>query len=192
MAFAVMSLPALAQNEEGQEAYRQFMIYRMATENKPKQLTQTLALLKLSNQLSAKQVTNIHYHLGRMYEDIEQPDSALAHYEISLKGEPNYEVANRAVGFIYLERSAVAAKNTQEAMAAKDAAANAKALGLYKQWVLKALPHLEKYQACAPDEETKTIIINLYKSLKDNQALATLDARLKEMGKKCVDLLDDE
>lgn len=67
-----------------------------------------------------------------------------------------------------------------------------KAFEIYKQWVLKALPHLEKYQACAPDNETLTHIIHLYKSIKDIDALATLDTRLKTLGAKCVDLLDDK
>lgn len=192
MLLSMLALHSFAQNDDAQSAYRKFMAYRTSPEDRTKQIGKTLSLLKLSSQLSAKQVTNIHYHLGRMYEDIDQSDSAMVHYEISLAGEPNYEVVNRALGFIYMAKSGDAAKQAQAAIEAKDASANAKAFAVYKQWVLKALPRLEKYQACAPDDDTLAIIINLYKSLKDTNAIATLPARLKEMSKKCVDLLDDE
>ena len=62
-----------------------------------------------------------------------------------------------------------------------------KAFEIYKQWVLKVLP-----QACAQDDEILTHIINFYKSIKDTDALATLDTRLKILAAKCVDLSDDK
>ena len=192
LAICAFSLVSSAQTQDAKTAYRNFLIYRTEADGKPKQIAQTLALLKLSDQLSAKQLTNINYHLGRMYEDVEDPDNALIYYEKSLAGEPNYEVVNRALGFIYLSKSAIAAKQANAASEAKDAAANAKAFAVYKEWVLKALPRLEKYQACSPDDDTLAIIVNLYKSLKDSNAINTLNARLKEMSAKCVGLLDDE
>lgn len=192
LAICAFSLVSFAQTKDAKAAYKSFLIYRTDADGKPKQITQTLELLKLSDQLSAKQLTNINYHLGRMYEDVGEPDNALVYYEKSLAGEPNYEVVNRALGFIYLAKSAIAAKQANVASEAKDATANAKAFAVYKEWVLKALPRLEKYQACAPDDDTLAIVINLYKSLKDSNAINTLNARLKEMSAKCVSLLDDE
>lgn len=191
LAICALSFVSFAQSQDAKAAYRSFLIYRTEADGKPKQIAQTLALLKLSDQLSPKQLTNINYHLGRMYEDVEDPDNALIYYEKSLAGEPNYEVVNRALGFIYLSKSAIAAKQANAASEAKDAA-NAKAFAVYKEWVLKALPRLEKYQACSPDDDTLGIIINLYRSLKDTNAINTLNARLKEMSAKCVGLLDDE
>lgn len=192
MGICLLSLVSFAQTKDAKAAYQNFLVYRTISSDRPKQITQTLELLKMSDQLSAKQLTSINYHLGRMYEDVDDPDQALVYYEKSLAGEPNYEVVNRALGFIYLSKSAVAAKQASAAKEAKDVAANAKAFATYKEWVLKALPRLEKYQACSPDDETLDIITNLYKSLKDTNSLNTLQARLKEMSTKCIGLLDDE
>ena len=58
--------------------------------------------------------------------------------------------------------------------------------------VKKALPHLEKYQACEPDEQTLAIILNLYKSIKEPQTAEAITNRIKPLGKTCVTLLDDE
>ena len=149
-------------------------------------------MLKRSSELTPKQLANVEYHLGRMYEEMGTVDSAIIHYENSLKGEPDYSVIHRALGFIYLAKTRPFVTQMNEASKAKDPAANSKALGQYKAMVQKAIPYLEKYHACEPDDETLTTITNLYKSLKDNQSIATLETRLKTLGVKCVSLLEDE
>lgn len=190
--FCLFTTVAMAQPKSAKEAYTAFKIYRTTDGDKKEQLNKTLALLKLANQLTANQITNVKYHIGRLYEETQQPDSAIVYYGQSLVGEPNYEVIHRALGFIYLAKSATAVEQMNAATKAKDVEGNKKAYAEYKTLVQKALPHLEKYQACSPDEETLMIITNLYKSLKDTQSLSTLADRLKQMGTTCVSLLEDE
>lgn len=188
----LIAMSSIAQTKSVKELYDDFKLYRTTNEDKPNQILKTLELLKLSDQLTIKQITNANYNLGRMYEDIQEPEKAIPYYENSLKGEPNYEVIHRALGFIYLAKSGIEATKINEAKAKADIEASKKAFAEYKIYVLKALPHLEKYQACDPDEETLNIIINLYKSLKDTKSIETLNARIKDMSGKCVSLLDDE
>mgnify|MGYP003583982640 CR=1 FL=1 len=183
---------AIAQNKSLKEAYLEFKIYRTTDEDKPLQIEQTLALLKFGDELTAKQLTNIHYHLGKMYEEIEEFDSALVYYEKSLLGEPNYEVTHRALGFIYFAKSNRSLDQLHSVIATKDKVAYEKAFDAYKIVAKKAILHLEKYQACDPDEDTLKMITSLYHNIKDTQALATLPARLKELGKTCVTLLDED
>ena len=180
-----------AQEQSIKDAYFDFTISRNVKGN-DELIEKTKKLLLRSNELSLKQRTNVGYHLGRMYEEAEKPDSALVYYGQSLKGEPNYAVIHRALGFIYLAKSKVFIGQFNAANQAKNADASAKAFKQYKAMVEKALPHLEKYQACEPDEETLAIITNLYKSIKDEQSIASLQSRLKTLSTTCVSLLEDE
>lgn len=177
--------------QNAKEGYQNFTMYR-TTKGSAESIARMKALLQQQEQLSPKQVTNLQYHLGRMHEEIGDAENALVYYEQSLKGEANYTVLRRALGFIYLSKTKTFVKQMNEASAAKNATANANAFSKYKEMVLKALPHLEKYQACEPDEETLNIITNLYKSIKDQQSIASLPNRLKTMEGNCVTLLDDE
>lgn len=181
---------ANAQNP-AKEGYRNFTVYR-TTKGSAENIAKMKALLQQQDQLSSKQVTNLQYHLGRMHEELGDAENALLYYEQSLKGEADYTALRRALGFIYLSKTKPFVKQMNEANAAKNATANANAFSKYKEMVLKALPHLEKYQACEPDEETLNIITNLYKSIKDQQSIASLPNRLKMMEGSCVTLLDDE
>eukprot|EP01136_Pigoraptor_vietnamica_P007272 Opistho-1_new@41296 len=173
------------------ESYTDFTVYRTTAGN-AELIAKMLALYEMKDQLSVKQTANVAYHLGRMYEDVGEPENAIKYYEISLKGEPNYEVIHRALGFIYLEKSKVFVAKMNVAKQTNNAETNAKAFNDYKLMVQKALPHLEKYQACDPDDETLAIITDLYKSIKDAQGLAGLPNRLKQLSATCVSLLDDE
>lgn len=173
------------------QGYHDFTVYR-TTKGSAASIAKMKTLLQRQDQLSPKQVTNLQYHLGRMHEEVGDAENALLYYEQSLKGEGNYTVLRRALGFIYLNKTKAYVKQMNEASAAKNATANANAFSKYKEMVLKALPHLEKYQACEPDEETLNIITNLYKSIKDQQSIASLPNRLKTMEGTCVTLLDDE
>lgn len=192
LTICLISINSFAQTKSVKDLYENFKEYRTSNDDKPDQITKTLELLRFSDQLTSKQITSINYNLGRMYEDVEEPEKAIPYYEKSLVGEPNYEVVHRALGFIYLAKSTGAVAKINEAKAKNDVEGNKKAFAEYKALILKALPHLEKYQACDPDEETLNIIINLYKSLKDTKSIETLNTRLKEMSGKCITLLDDE
>ncbi|SOD11239.1 hypothetical protein [Pedobacter xixiisoli] len=177
--------------KSAKENYHDFTVYR-TTKGSDALIKKVSALLEQKDELTGKQLANVEYHLGRMYEEVGDSDNALLHYTESIKGEPNYVVIHRAMGFIYLNKTKVFVKQMNEASAAKNVIANSKAFEKYKAMVQKALPHLEKYQACEPDEQTLTIITNLYKSIKEQQAIATLSARLKPLAENCVSLLEDE
>ena len=186
-----VSTAVFSQNKIAQEAYFDFKVSRNV-KGSDQSISKTSMLLKMEKELTLKQVTNISYHLGRMYEEFGLPDSAIVYYEKSLKGEPNYSVIHRALGFIYLTKTKPIIAAMNEANKTKDVAGNAKAFAQYKALVQKALPYLEKYQACEPDDETLNTISNLYKSIKDTQSLASLEGRLKTLAGNCVSLLEDE
>ena len=189
-ALSTMCLFVFAQ-KSAQDSYHDFTVYR-TTKGNEANINKAKTLLALQDQLTTKQQTNVQYHLGRMYEEVESPESAIPYYEKSLIGEPNYFVTHRALGFIYLTKSRADVKLMNEAVAAKNTSANEKAFTQYKLKVQKALMHLEKYQACEPDDDTLIIITNLYKSIKMPQAIASLPTRLKPLSEKCISLLDDE
>jgi len=180
-----------AQSKSIKEAYSDFTVNRTNPVT-AKIIAETLALYKRTDELTAKQVTSVAYHLGKMYEETENPNEAIIYYEQSLKGEPNYFVPHRALGFIYLNKSKVFADQMRAANQAKDVAAYTKAKDEYKLVMLKSIPHLEKYQACEPDDETLAIITSFYKFIKDTQSLSSMEARFKVLSEKCVSLLDDE
>jgi hypothetical protein len=126
-----------------------------------------------------------------MYEDVDNSDSAAFYYEKSLLGEPNYFVVHRALGFIYMRRSKIFIEQMKAAHLVKDVEANNLAFDKFKATIREAIPHLEKYQACEPDDETLTIIKNCYKTIKDEKAIDTLAERLKLLAEHCVSLLGD-
>ncbi|TCC89499.1 hypothetical protein EZ428_17565 [Pedobacter frigiditerrae] len=181
-----------AQQNIRHKGYEEFKEYRNSNEDKPKYLAKMLTILADSSKLTNRQIINVQYHIGRLFEETGKPDSAIVYYDKMLKREPNYEVVHRALGFIYLARTKVFVQEMNMASKEKNVEANAKAYTNYKKLVVKAIPHLEKYQACSPDEETLIIIENLYKSIKDTQSIATIETRLKALSLNCVSLLEDE
>ena len=147
-ALSSLSLFAVAQKSI-QDTYRDFTIYR-TTKGNTADVIRTKALLALESQLTPKQLTNVLYHLGRMHEEIGDVENAASYYEKSLKGEPNYYVTHRALGFIYLKQSTAFVKLMNEASVAKNTLANAKAFDQYKSKVQKALVHLENIKHVSP------------------------------------------
>lgn len=190
-AMAFIALHAFGQEQNIKDAYFDFTISRNV-KGSEKSIEKTKKILLRSNELSVKQRANVTYHLGRMYEDVGQPDSAIVYYGQSLKGEPNYSVVHRALAFIYLDKSKVFVGQLNAANQAKNADARAKAFKQYKAMVQNALPHLEKYQACEVDEETLVMITSLYKNIKEEQSIVSLPSRLKALSGTCVSLLEDE
>jgi hypothetical protein len=79
-----------------QEEYHAFTVYR-TTKGNEADIKKINALLNRKNELNVKQVANVEYHLGRMYEEVGDNNNAVAHYNESLKAEPNYTVIHRAL-----------------------------------------------------------------------------------------------
>jgi hypothetical protein len=125
-----------------------------------------------------------------MYEDNDESDKALPFYEKVAVAVPDYYVVHRALGYIYLEK----AENIESKLkaAANDKTTTEELTAAYTNMVKMALPNLEKAQACDPSDETLEVIKTLYKNIKDEQGLNSLNSRLKDLNKKCIDILNDK
>ncbi|MEO6631559.1 MAG: hypothetical protein ABIN13_07560 [Mucilaginibacter sp.] len=147
------------------------------------------ALLPSADKLPEKAKINFYFAIGQVYENNDQPQKALIYYQKVAAAVPDYYVAHRGIGYIYL---AQANEIGNKMHVATDASVNKQLMAEYEVAVRKALPHLEKAQACDPSDETLDAIKTFYKNLKDTEGLNTLDARLKELAKHCIDLLEDK
>jgi len=141
-------------------------------------------------KLEPKIRVNFFAKLAKAYDDVDQDAIATIYYEKVAAAAPDYFVAQRALGYIYNDR----AEEIQVKLhtAPKGSPAYNQLLEGYKKAVRKALPYLEKAQACDPDDDTLDLIRTLYMNIHDEQGLSSLSNRLPELAKKCVDLLDDK
>ncbi len=177
--------------QSADSVYNQYLDFNLARfqGEQDKVLTLGEAILPNADKLPEKARINFYFSVGKMYEDDERPEKALPYYLKVADAVPDYYVVHRALGYIYYENSkAIALK--------RDAAKNDKKLhdqlsADYVNAVKKTLPHLEKAQACDPSNETLDIIKTLYQNIKDAGGLSTLDNRLKELSKHCIDILTD-
>jgi tetratricopeptide (TPR) repeat protein len=135
--------------------------------------------------LPDKSRISFYASLAKLYEDDNQSVEAIPLYEMVVAAQPNYYVAHRALGYLYL-------KPADELYTKRQANANDNEIAeLYKASVQKALPHLEKAQACDPSDETMTLIKKLYTNIHDDTSLKSLDKRLAALSKDCIDILSD-
>ena len=142
-----------------------------------------------AEKLPEKSRINFYFSIGKVYEDNDQPAKAVIYYEKVTAAVPNYYVVHRALGYLYLDDVKAIEKKLNEATS--DAALNKSLTEAYYKAVKKALPHLEKAQACDPSEETLAIIQILYKNIKDLPGLNSLNDRLKQLSTNCIDILAD-
>jgi hypothetical protein len=146
-------------------------------------------IMKDTAKLPLKTRTSFFDRMAKLYEDDEQDAKALLFYEKVADAEPNYYVAQRAIGYLYDKEAE--ATHLKLYQTKKDGPAYNTLFDSYKKGVLKALPHLEKAQACDPDDDTLDLIKILYKNINDEQGLNSLDNRLKDLSKNCIDILSD-
>ena len=173
------------------ELYSAYTVIRTTNDNKLAAIDVAINLLKRSPELTNSQIANLNFNLGRLYEETMEIEKAIPYYEASLKLAPDYYVTHRALGNIYLKKSDPLVKKMNDAGNAKQMDLYGKLFAEYKKLIVKAIPHLEKAQACDPDEQNLSQIKNLYKNIKDLAAMNTLNERLKKLAVSCVDLLDD-
>lgn len=173
------------------ELYKKYTISRPWDDGKLATIDLAQSLLKRSPELTNSQIANLNFNLGRLYEETKEVEKAIPYYEASLKLAPDYYVTHRALGNIYLKKSDPIVKQMNDAGNAKQMDLYGKLFAEYKELIVKAIPHLEKAQACDPDDQDLNKIKNLYKNIKDLAAINTLDERLKKLAVSCVDLLDD-
>jgi tetratricopeptide (TPR) repeat protein len=186
-----IGVAAYAQSPSVDSVYNQYLDFNLARfqgeQDKILELGENL--LPNADKLPEKARINFYFAVGKMYEDNDQHSKALPYYEKVAIAVPDYYVVHRALGYLYLE-------NIKEIEVKLNASSNNKTLNdqltlAYINAVKKALPHLEKAQACDPSDETLEIIKTLYKKIKDEQGLNSLYSRLKELGKNCIDILSD-
>ncbi|MGY0036346.1 hypothetical protein [Pedobacter sp. NJ-S-72] len=183
-----------AQNQTIKDLYFDYTQTRMDDSKDAVTIETALSLLSRSSELSEKQIANISFHLGRIYETAGTPEKAAPLYENVIRLVPGYYVTYRALGYINLKKCNVLGQKVTESESAKlkDAALNTESYKAYKIQVLKTITCFEKSEACEADERTHDILASLYKSIKDTTSLTNLPTRLAELGKNCVSLLEDE
>jgi tetratricopeptide (TPR) repeat protein len=188
IAFAVTTAKAQT-TDEVYNSYLDFNLARLEgrTENA---LELGEQLMPDADKLTDKARISFYYSLGNLYENDSQSAKALPLYEKVAAAVPDYYVVQRALGYMYMKQADDIANKLNAAKT--DAAENKRLTDLYATAVKKVLPHLEKAQACDPDNDTLSLIKTLYKNIKDDKGLSTLNSRLATLAKNCVDLLSDK
>lgn len=180
-----------AQQQKIEDQYFEYAQIRNNISQKPEAIKQALALLGRSSELSKSQLGNVNYHVGRLYEETGDTLRAKPYYEKSLELIPNYYVPHLALGYADFKTCTQMIKNMNAAADAKNTVLHTKLAAEYKILATKTLTHLEKAQACDPDDETLKMIQYLYKTSKNQAGLISLDARLKSLSTHCITLLED-
>jgi tetratricopeptide (TPR) repeat protein len=195
LVIAFMATTTKAQTAD--EVYNSYLDFNLArlegrTENA---LELGEQLMPNADKLTDKARISFYYSLGNLYENDSQSVKALPLYEKVAAAVPDYYVVQRALGYMYMKQAdGIATKlNAAKTNAAEtNAAENKRLTDLYTIAIKKVLPHLEKAQACDPDTNTLSLIKTLYKNIKDDKGLSTLNSRLAILAKNCVDLLSDK
>jgi tetratricopeptide (TPR) repeat protein len=190
LVIAFMATTTKAQTAD--EVYNSYLDFNLArlegrTENA---LELGEQLMPNADKLTDKARISFYYSLGNLYENDSQSVKALPLYEKVAAAVPDYYVVQRALGYMYMKQADDIA--TKLNAAKTNAAENKRLTDLYTTAVKKVLPHLEKAQACDPDNNTLSLIKTLYKNIKDDKGLSTLNSRLAILAKNCVDLLTDK
>ena len=147
-------------------------------------------LLSDTTQMQPKARISFFAKLAKAYEGTEQDAKAITYYEKVVAAEPNYYVAQRALGYLFNDQSEEIQLKLY--LTPKDSPGYASVFDDYRTAVHKSLPYLEKAQACDPDDDTLDLIKTLYMNIHDEAGLHSLNKRLPDLSKNCVDLLSDK
>jgi len=187
----IVRFSAHAQAPTADDIYNQYLDFNLARfqGEQDKVLDLGEKIIPYADKLPEKARINFYASVGKMYEDSDQPDKAIPYYDKVAAAVPDYYVVHRALGYIYLAKAKKIGGELNNSL--NDKAMAAQLTEAYASAARKALPHLEKAQACDPSDETLASIRRLYRNLKDTQGLATLAGRLKQLSKNCIDILSD-
>ncbi len=185
--FIILCISGLAKAQTADEVYNQYLDFnlRRFEGEAAKALQLGDKILPNVAKLPLKSQVVFYGSLAKLYEDDNQSVEAIPLYEKVATAQPDYYVAHRALGYLYSKQADELYTKLQAAPGDKETTA------AYKTVVLKALPHLEKAQACDPSDETLALIKTLYTNIHDDAGLQSLSARLKTLSKNCVDILTD-
>jgi tetratricopeptide (TPR) repeat protein len=140
-------------------------------------------------KLTSKAKVSFFGRLAKVYEDGEQSKKAIIYYQKVIAVVPDYYVAQRALG--YLADSAAEEIHRKLYRLKQNDPSYKTLFDQYKEEVLRALPHLEKGQACDPNDDDLDMIRTLYQNIHDDQGLKSLNERLAALSKNCIDILSD-
>ncbi|MES2062816.1 MAG: hypothetical protein V4456_12900 [Bacteroidota bacterium] len=189
----LISFSAIAAHAQtADEVYNQYLDFNLARlqGETDKALTLGQDIIPNADKLKNNVRNNFYYSIGNLFENDGQSVKAIEYYEKVAAAVPNYYVVQRALGYQHLKL--VDELDAKLNAAQSDINENKRLTDLYTAAVKKALPYLEKAQACDPNDDTLTLIKTLYKKINDPQGLATLNTRLSALSKNCIDLLDDK
>ena len=147
-------------------------------------------LLTDTAEMQPKERISFFAKLAKAYEGIEQDAKATFYYEKVAAAEPNYYVAQRALGYLYNDQSEEIQLKLY--LTPKDSPTYKALFDNYSKAVHRSLPYLEKALACDPDDDTLDLIKTLYMNTHDDAGLNSLNTRLSDLSKNCVDLLSDK
>ena len=147
------------------------------------------SILPDTAKLTAKVRASFFARLAKLYEDNEQDTKAIIYYQKVVAAVPDYYVTQRALGYLY--DNAAEEIHLKLYQTKNDDPAYGSLFNSYKAAVLKALPHLEKAQACDPNDDALDLIRTLYQNIHDEKGLNSLNSRLKNLSKNCIDILSD-
>ncbi|MEZ2336150.1 hypothetical protein AB6735_10970 [Mucilaginibacter sp. RCC_168] len=169
----------MANAQTADEVYDRYVDFNEAFLNANMEKAMTLGeqILPDTAKLKPGIRTSFYNFMAQVYEGDHQSMNAITYYNRVITAQPNYYVAHRALGYLYIKD--ISGK------LAKDIIVDAAYIGKIK----KALPHLEKAQACDPDDQTLSLIKLLYRNIKDQHGIDTLPARLAQLKKNCEDIL---
>jgi len=164
------------------EVYDRYVDFNEAFLNANMEKAMTLGeqILPDTAKLKPNTRTSFYNFMAQVYEGDHQSMNAIMYYNRVVAAQPNYYVAHRALGYLYIKD--ISGKPANEVVV--DAA--------YIDKIKKALPHLEKAQACDPDDQTLNLIKLLYRNIKDQHSIDTLAARLAQLKKNCEDILSSQ
>ncbi len=187
----ILCLAHFAKAQSADAVYNQYLDFNLLRlqADFPAALSKGEKILPNAALLPAKSRIGFYNGLAKAYEETNHPDKAVVYYEMVSTAEPDFYVAHRALGYLYL----IPAKALNEKLLATtpDKPGYAQLFEQYKKAVLKAMPHLEKAQACDPSVETLTLIKFLYKNINEAAEINSLDTKLAALRKKCVEVLSE-
>ncbi len=184
---SLLFIGASAHAQTADQIYDQYLDMDVARTKK--ELSKALligeSILPNASKLPEKTRIMFYNSLAKLYDDSFQADQAIIYYDKVLVAQPDYYVPHLALGYIYFNKVSDVSKKLQIAKG------DAKLMTDYKAMVSKALPHLEKAEACDPNDETLDMIKTLYTAIKDTAGLNTLKSRLANLSKNCVTVLSE-
>lgn len=180
------SLIATAQTVDSAAVFDKYLDLNMAMFEGNADNAERIAEAIMADTVALPPKARVNYYniLGKLYEE-RQPAEARVYYERVVAHVPDYYVAHLALGYIYN-------KDAEDKEKKVKAAATTANKWAYITSVKKAIAHLEKAQACDPNEETMNAITSLYKKINDNAGFANVKTHISTLSKNCVDVLETQ